>query len=94
MIGFQVKLLSQLAIDGFNDLAHGIEQAARCGWGLRLLIALRQSLQADPIVPPKSGALRARFLLADIAFIADHVQIGMVAQDIHGNFAFIETGAS
>ena len=42
MIDFQVKLLGELTIDGFDDLAHRVKQAPRRQWELLFLIAFRQ----------------------------------------------------
>ena len=82
MILLNLELLRKLAIDGFDHLAHCIEQMLGFCGQLLLLVAPGQRGQPDSILLKQFCGL----LSADIAFVAQYLQIGMLAQDLKTDF--------
>jgi hypothetical protein len=71
MIGLDVELLSQLAIDGFDHLSSRIEEMLDVGRQLALLVAAWQGVQTNAIVFKQVGCL----LGADVSLVPDYKQI-------------------
>ena len=51
VIGFNVELGNELSVDGFDDLAHGVEESAHFGDELHFLVGSEQHVQARPEGP-------------------------------------------
>ena len=90
MIDLNGELFRELTIDGFNHLADGIKQSASRFRDLFFLIAPGQALQPQAIVASQLGGLRR----TDVTFIAQHGQIGMLAQELKADVQISEIGRS
>jgi hypothetical protein len=78
VVGFDIELFGKLVIDGFNDLANGIEKPPDVTWQLLLLISPGEGSQTDTIVEPEFSSLFS----ADVALVAQDIQIGMFTQQL------------
>ena len=78
MIGFDVELVVELAIDGFDNLADVIDEVAGLRRELFFLILPRQGVQADAIEMPQFSGFGG----TDISFVANDGQVGMVEQQV------------
>src|SRR5262245_31485757 len=88
VIGLNLELLSQLPIQGFDELTHLIDQPPYLWCQLHVLVALGQGLQAYfRVLAP---LLRQR--RADVALVADHRQVLFVLQQITRGITFIGIG--
>ena len=77
MVDLKVELLGQLPIDGFNNLADGIEGVAQGFRGLAGLVAAGQGQEREPIMVEQ---LESQFS-TDVALIAKDGQVGMFGQE-------------
>lgn len=75
MVGLQVELLGELAIDGFDELAHGVMQP-RQRRGQLLLIKSGQGEQANAVVLMQV----VRFGGADVALVRNDSKVSMLGQ--------------
>ena len=76
MVGFDMELAVQLAVDGLDDLAGAVEEAADGRRHLAVLVAAGEGEQPDaPLVPQV-----VRHPLADVALVADGVEVGVLGQ--------------
>src|SRR5258708_29216972 len=81
MIDLQVELLSQLAVDGLDNLSNRIEGAADSLRRLVGLVTTGQGHQLEAIVPQQlAGQLRT-----DIAFVTKDGQISVFRQQFSAN---------
>jgi hypothetical protein len=78
MINLNVELLSELAVDGFNKLAGGIDQLANRFRPLLALIAPRHGIQTDRVGDQERFSL----CLADIALVGQDLQVMVVGQPL------------
>ncbi len=88
MVGLDLELFDQLAVDGFNDLAQRVKEATDRLGELSLLVASGQGVQTDAIVLPKFGS----DLSTDIGFVADDVAVAVLRQEFAPYFQVKDTG--
>ena len=77
MVGFDVKVCDQLAIDGFDDLTDRIVEAAYRLGDLSLLVAAGFGEQADATVLSEFG----RDFGTDVGFVADDDAVAVFYQE-------------
>lgn len=82
------ELPRQLTVDGFNQLTDGVMQMLESRGNLLLLVYTRDGAQQDAIFLPQFS----RFLRADIAFVSQHLLIGMFAQQFKSGFQIGRVG--
>ena len=88
MIDFDVKLLGQLPIHRLNDLPERVEHLLGGPRLLSFLVAARQGEQAHPLVLPEFGGFGG----TDVAFVAYHLQVGMLAEQLKADFQVAGVG--
>lgn len=88
MVGLDVQLLRELAIDGLNDLANRVVETSEFSGQLLFLITSRQCAQADSIKLPEFGC----FVCADVALVTDDLQIGVFRQEFKADVEVGSTG--
>jgi len=76
MVSFNVELLSELAINGLDNLTGRVDEPFRCARQRVLLVTSRQGEQPDPILLPKFRG----FLGINVSFITNHGQVSMVCE--------------
>jgi len=77
MIDFQVKLFTELSVDGFDDLADLIMLAPGGGRNLLFLVAAGQRDQLQAIGLPETSG----FFGADVGFVAKDIPVGMLLEE-------------
>src|SRR5690554_1740091 len=82
VIALNMKLLSQLSIDRFDNLAHGVEGTADRRGHLNLLIDAREGQQAQTIKVQQTRC----DLGAKVAFVPVHLQIGVLFEQFASYF--------
>src|SRR5262249_52797325 len=90
MIELNVELLSQLTIDGFDNLADSVEGATEGLGQLAVLVAARQGEEFEPIVRQELLSQ----LSAHVAFVAKDGQIPMLRQQFRADGQVGSTGRS
>lgn len=78
MVDLDMEMVGELCIDGLDHLAHSVEEMLERGRQLLVLIATRQGPQLDAVVLPQLSSL----LCADVGFIAQHLKIVMLAEQL------------
>src|SRR5260221_1023383 len=90
VIELNVELLSQLTIDGLDNLTNSIERAANSLSGLVGLITTGQGPEFEAIIAQQ---LASQFG-ADVAFITEDCQIGVLCQQLSTDRQVSRTGRS
>src|SRR5258708_3055092 len=90
VVDLNVELLSQLSVDGLDNLAHGIERTCD-GWRRLVgLVAAGQGHQVQAILTQQM----TRQFGADVALIAKDGQISMFSQQFSAHTQISSTGRS
>src|SRR5436305_8725458 len=88
VVDLNVELLSQLTVDGLDNLAHGIERTRDSWRRLVGLVAAGQGHQVEVILTQQV----TRQFGADVALIAKDGQISMVSQKFSAHTQISSTG--
>src|SRR4030065_2138972 len=82
------ELSRQLAVDGLDQLTEGIVQMLESRRNSLLLVCSRDGAQQDAVFLPQCR----RFLCTDVAFVSQHLLVGMFTQQFKSGFQISTVG--